>query len=63
MLVRRELAGDARAVADVHADAFAAGALGDQYTQVISGLREGQELLLPQPATPAPAAGGPGGGG
>jgi HlyD family secretion protein len=44
---------------------FEAGAIGDEYTQVLSGLREGQELLLP----PAPAAasggdgGGPGGGG
>jgi HlyD family secretion protein len=44
---------------------FDAGAVGDEYTQVLSGLREGQELLLP----PAPAAaaggdgGGPGGGG
>ena len=44
---------------------FEAGAVGDEYTQVLSGLREGQELLLP----PAPAVassgggGGPGGGG
>ncbi|TQM09031.1 biotin/lipoyl-binding protein [Pseudonocardia kunmingensis] len=29
---------------------FQAGTAGDEYTQVISGLREGQELLLPQPA-------------
>ncbi|TQM44156.1 efflux RND transporter periplasmic adaptor subunit [Pseudonocardia cypriaca] len=39
---------------------FEAGAVGDEYTQVLSGLREGQELLLPPP--PA-AAGGDGGGG
>jgi HlyD family secretion protein len=29
---------------------FSAGVAGDEYTQVISGLRDGQELLLPQPA-------------
>ncbi|HYH31676.1 MAG TPA: HlyD family efflux transporter periplasmic adaptor subunit, partial [Pseudonocardia sp.] len=29
---------------------FQAGAVGDEYTEVVSGLREGQELLLPQPA-------------
>jgi HlyD family secretion protein len=40
---------------------FDAGAVGDEYTQVLSGLREGQELLLP-PAPPAAAAGGGGGG-
>jgi HlyD family secretion protein len=28
---------------------FEAGTVGDEYTQVISGLREGQELLLPAP--------------
>lgn len=28
---------------------FTAGAVGDEYTQVLSGLREGQELLLPAP--------------
>jgi HlyD family secretion protein len=39
---------------------FEAGAVGDEYTQVLSGLREGQELLLPPPPTPAPAS-GPGG--
>jgi HlyD family secretion protein len=39
---------------------FEAGAAGDEYTQVLSGLREGQELLLPPPPTPAPAS-GPGG--
>jgi HlyD family secretion protein len=41
---------------------FEAGTVGDEYTQVLSGLREGQELLLPQ-APPAAAAGGDGGGG
>jgi HlyD family secretion protein len=45
---------------------FDAGAVGDEYTQVLSGLRENQELLLP-PATTAAAGGGgdggPGGGG
>jgi HlyD family secretion protein len=40
---------------------FEAGAVGDQYTQVISGLREGQELLLPQTQQQA-SSGGPGGG-
>jgi HlyD family secretion protein len=40
---------------------FEAGAAGDEYTQVLSGLREGQDLLLPAaPPTPA-AGGGPGG--
>jgi HlyD family secretion protein len=39
---------------------FEAGTAGDEYTQVLSGLREGQELLLPPPPTPAPAS-GPGG--
>jgi HlyD family secretion protein len=29
---------------------FDAGAVGDEYTQVLSGLREGQELLLPAAA-------------
>jgi HlyD family secretion protein len=28
---------------------FEAGAVGDEYTQVVSGLREDQELLLPTP--------------
>jgi HlyD family secretion protein len=28
---------------------FTAGTVGDDYTQVLSGLREGQELLLPTP--------------
>jgi HlyD family secretion protein len=41
---------------------FEAGAVGDQYTQVISGLREGQELLLPQTQQQASSSGGPGGG-
>ncbi|QYN33285.1 HlyD family efflux transporter periplasmic adaptor subunit [Pseudonocardia sp. DSM 110487] len=40
---------------------FEAGATGDEYTQVLSGLREGQELLLPPPPTPAATGGGPGG--
>ncbi|GAA0933219.1 hypothetical protein [Pseudonocardia zijingensis] len=39
---------------------FEPGAAGDEYTQVLSGLREGQELLLPQATTPAPSAGGGG---
>jgi HlyD family secretion protein len=39
---------------------FEAGATGDDYTQVLSGLREGQELLLP---APPPVAGPSGGGG
>jgi HlyD family secretion protein len=38
---------------------FEAGTVGDEYTQVLSGLREGQELLLPPP----PAAQGQSGGG
>jgi HlyD family secretion protein len=43
---------------------FTAGTAGDEYTQVLSGLREGQELLLPQPAPAAAGGGGgPGGGG
>ncbi|MHA6621239.1 efflux RND transporter periplasmic adaptor subunit [Pseudonocardia sp. DLS-67] len=44
---------------------FEAGTVGDEYTQVLSGLREGQELLLPQPAPAAASGGGggPGGGG
>ncbi|GAA5136997.1 biotin/lipoyl-binding protein [Pseudonocardia adelaidensis] len=45
---------------------FEAGTAGDEYTQVLSGLREGQELLLPQPAQSAASGGGgrgPGGGG
>jgi HlyD family secretion protein len=41
---------------------FDAGAVGDEYTQVLSGLREGQELLLPQ-TQQASSPGGPGGGG
>jgi HlyD family secretion protein len=41
---------------------FEAGTVGDQYTQVISGLREGQELLLPQTQQQASSSGGPGGG-
>jgi HlyD family secretion protein len=43
---------------------FEPGLIGDEYTQVISGLRDGQELSLPQ-ANPAAAqgGGGPGGGG
>jgi HlyD family secretion protein len=63
--VRREGAGT---IVDVRGEdnqpvptPFDAGAVGDEYTQVLSGLREGQELLLPPPPTPAPAAGGPGG--
>src|SRR5690606_1789374 len=43
---------------------FEAGAVGDEYTQVLSGLREGQELLLPPaPAASGSSGGGPGGGG
>jgi HlyD family secretion protein len=43
---------------------FEAGAVGDEYTQVLSGLREGQELLLPPPpAAASGGGGGPGGGG
>ncbi|QJY45824.1 efflux RND transporter periplasmic adaptor subunit [Pseudonocardia broussonetiae] len=37
---------------------FSAGAIGDEYTEVKSGLREGQEVLLPQ-AQVAAAPGGP----
>jgi HlyD family secretion protein len=40
---------------------FEAGTAGDEYTQVMSGLREGQELLLPQ--VQAASSGGGGGGG
>ncbi|OLT08899.1 hypothetical protein BJF90_12330 [Pseudonocardia sp. CNS-004] len=44
---------------------FEAGTTGDEYTQVLSGLREGQELLLPQvqAASTSGGGGGPGGGG
>jgi HlyD family secretion protein len=44
---------------------FEAGTAGDEYTQVLSGLREGQELLLPQvqAASTSGGGGGPGGGG
>jgi HlyD family secretion protein len=55
--VRRESSGST--VVDVRGEdgqpiptPFTAGAVGDEYTQVVSGLREGQELLLP----PAPAS-------
>jgi len=62
--VRREGAGTVVDVAGGDgqpvATPFEAGAVGDEYTQVLSGLREGQELLLPPPTTPAPAS-GPGG--
>ena len=51
--VRRETSG--ATVVDVRAEdgqprptPFTAGTVGDEYTQVLSGLREGQELLLPQ---------------
>ena len=51
--VRREASGT---VVDVRGEdgqpvptPFEAGAVGDEYTQVVSGLREGQELLLPTP--------------
>jgi HlyD family secretion protein len=42
---------------------FEAGTVGDEYTQVASGLREGQELLLPQTqqASTSDTGGGPGG--
>jgi HlyD family secretion protein len=40
---------------------FTAGAAGDDYTQVLSGLREGQELLLPQ-TQQASSSGGAGSG-
>jgi HlyD family secretion protein len=42
---------------------FEAGAVGDEYTQVASGLREGQELLLPQTqqTSASDTGGGPGG--
>jgi HlyD family secretion protein len=41
---------------------FTAGAVGDEYTQVLSGLREGQEILLPPPpAAQGQSGGGPGG--
>ncbi len=41
---------------------FEAGVVGDEYTQVLSGLREDQELLLPQPTATATGGGGNGGG-
>jgi HlyD family secretion protein len=41
---------------------FTAGAVGDEYTQVLSGLREDQEILLPPPpAAQGQSGGGPGG--
>jgi HlyD family secretion protein len=53
--VRRETSG--ATVVDVRGEdgqprptPFTAGNVGDEYTQVLSGLREGQELLLPAPA-------------
>jgi HlyD family secretion protein len=52
--VRRETTG--ATVVDVRGEdgqprptPFTAGNVGDEYTQVLSGLREGQELLLPTP--------------
>ena len=39
---------------------FEAGLVGDEFTQVVSGLNEGQELVLPQPAS-ATGSAGPGG--
>ncbi|MBO0878661.1 MAG: hypothetical protein J2P19_35325, partial [Pseudonocardia sp.] len=43
---------------------FQPGAVGDDSTQVLSGLHEGQEILLPQAQVqPAPGGGGGGGGG
>ncbi|WP_161992308.1 hypothetical protein [Pseudonocardia sp. EV170527-09] len=46
---------------------FVPGLVGDQFTEVRSGLDDGQQVLLPQAtvqATPGgPGGGGPGGGG
>ncbi|MEJ3658702.1 biotin/lipoyl-binding protein [Actinomycetes bacterium KLBMP 9759] len=42
---------------------FSAGLAGVEYTEVLGGLAEGQEVLLPRVTVPAAGGGGPGGGG